>query len=423
MSEAPRAQFVDGLRVTAQHLNHLQDAALGAVRDVRELLGFGRIGVGLRLVSEGGKVTLTPGLAFSLGGDRLRLDEAAVLALPEGPGPFSVRLRAASRDLEAARVGSTPTIIFGDTVVEVLAGPVDPAPDALVVGTVTPGGGGPSVAQDPGLFAVPSAHGHSGHFFQDAAGRWRFDGAALAAGDGQAGPPGPPGPPGPAGAEGPPGPAGSAGPAGPPGPAGQPGAPGDKGAKGDPGPAGPPGVPGPVGATGPPGPAGPKGDKGDPGPAGPAGPPGDPLAIDIARLVKLNWDPFTPVAVTVVPQLLKNLVFTWERPLDPSLAKPVPGQLVWVRFQTGDPLSPIRVCAGQAAVTGTDVVWSATDDVAQLQKLLAASGGVITIDVACDLLLDEKGIPVSGSLASLRGARAPHVGGILRTWIQVNREG
>ena len=61
MIDAPRANFVDGLRVTALHLNHLQDSALAAAEDLREIVGLGRIGIGLRLVVEGGAVTLSRG--------------------------------------------------------------------------------------------------------------------------------------------------------------------------------------------------------------------------------------------------------------------------------------------------------------------------------------------------------------------------
>ena len=68
MTDAPRAQFVDGLRVTALHLNHLQWAALRAVADLREIVGHGRIGAGLRLVEDAGSVTVSAGVGFTPGG-------------------------------------------------------------------------------------------------------------------------------------------------------------------------------------------------------------------------------------------------------------------------------------------------------------------------------------------------------------------
>ena len=75
MTDAPRAQFVDGLRVTALHLNHLQWAALRAVADLREIVGHGRIGAGLRLVEDAGSVTVSAGVGFTPGGTAVRIAE------------------------------------------------------------------------------------------------------------------------------------------------------------------------------------------------------------------------------------------------------------------------------------------------------------------------------------------------------------
>ena len=267
-----RVNFVDGLRVTTEHLNHLQSAVLDAVNDLRRVIGVGRVGAGLRLEVDGPTLTLSPGIAITPDGAAVRLDEGATVTVPDGTGPFSVVLRAASHDLEAARVDGTPTIIFADTSVEAVEGTPAGEPDALVIGTVTRDGGGALTAQqDEHLFSTPLGHGHSGQFFQDAAGVWRFDGLALSADGGAAGPPGPQGPPGPAGAAGPAGQAGEAGAVGPAGAAGPAGAVGPAGPKGDPGPAGAAGA---AGATGPPGPPGPQGDPGpagDPGEAGAQG--------------------------------------------------------------------------------------------------------------------------------------------------------
>src|SRR3954454_11847821 len=101
--------FIDGLRVTAQHLNHLEASAQQAVGDLRRVLGLAHIGFGFRIeVSEDGtSATLTPGLAFTSGGRRLSLDEGAVLTVPEGDGPFSVALVAGNHDDPTTRVGDT----------------------------------------------------------------------------------------------------------------------------------------------------------------------------------------------------------------------------------------------------------------------------------------------------------------------------
>ncbi len=184
-----RANFVDGLRVTALHLNHLQDSALGASLALREIVGVGLIGAGLRIMTTAaGAVVVTPGVAIAADGSPLRLDEETPLTLA-ADGTFHVLLRSASHDLEAARVGEVPTIVFGDTVVETADGgaPAPNEPGVLVIGSVAMAAGSATITQDPSLFMAPSGHTHSGQFFQDAAGRWRWDGAALAGGGGGGG--------------------------------------------------------------------------------------------------------------------------------------------------------------------------------------------------------------------------------------------
>jgi hypothetical protein len=298
MSDEQGTVFVDGLRVTAQHLNHLEDSAQQAVGDLRRVLGLAHIGYGFRIqvAEDGQSATLTPGLGFTSGGHRVALDEGAALTIPDGDGPFSVALVAGSHDDPTTRVGDTGTIIFSDTSVTVAADGAA-GPDTLVVGALARNGGNLTATQDDSLFLAPASHGHTGAFYQDGGGIWRFDGPKLQATDDTAGPPGPPGPPGADGPQGPAGPQGDVGPQGPPGetgpegPAGPDGAQGPAGPQGDAGPAGPQGPPGdagPMGFTGPPGetgaagPAGAdgapgaQGPQGDPGPAGPGGDPGPP---------------------------------------------------------------------------------------------------------------------------------------------------
>jgi hypothetical protein len=288
MADDARTQFVEGLRVTAEHLQHLQDRLRESVQDLRRTVGLGRVAWGLLVRLEEGRVRVEPGVAFAPGGVRLSLDTAVDL----GPGSTGQRvvLRAANADTASLRVGGTPTVItlLTQAALEPAIGP-EPGPDALVLAQVTATEGGPRIEQDGGLFVAAGAHGHSGEHRQDAQGRWYYDGALLeGAGAGPAGPPGPAGPAGadgpvgPIGPVGPAGPAGDAGPPGPEGPAGEAGPPGQEGEAGPPGPEGEAGPPGPAGEAGPPGPPGDLGPPGQagapggPGPAGAAGPVGPP---------------------------------------------------------------------------------------------------------------------------------------------------
>src|SRR5262245_10543256 len=105
MANDARTQFIDGLRVTADHLQHAQDRLREAVRDVRLAVGTRKIAWGLRVSPGTASVTVESGVAFAASGVRLSLDAPANVAVPVGPGPWRVTLTATEQDRASLRVG------------------------------------------------------------------------------------------------------------------------------------------------------------------------------------------------------------------------------------------------------------------------------------------------------------------------------
>src|ERR1043165_3370009 len=182
MADDARTQFVDGLRVTAEHLQHLQDRLRESVLDVRNAFGLGRIAWGLRASLNGTSVDVTPGVAFAPGGERLAIDSPVSVAVPAGPdGSVAVILRGVHGDKQSLRFNGLPTVITLETHTEVGAAPLASDPDRLVIATVARSGGNLTLAQDDALFVAVGTHTHSGNHIQDSEGRWHFDGAAIEA--------------------------------------------------------------------------------------------------------------------------------------------------------------------------------------------------------------------------------------------------
>jgi len=287
MANDGRTQFLDGLRVTADHMQHMQDRLREAVVDLRRTVGLGRIAWGLHVETNDGAVSIQPGVAFAPSGIRLNIDAPASVNIPDGDGPWRVVLRAEESDRESLRVGNLATLIALITTASVEAdNDSEIGPDALEIASVTKKNAGFKAEQDSALFVAAGNHSHSGNFVQDEFGHWHYDGPKLAgkAGDkgdegekGDKGDPGLPGEPGAKGDKGDPGEKGDKGDAGAKGDKGDPGEPGAKGDKGDKGEAGQAaakGDKGDPGAKGDKGDPGAKGDKGDPGVKGDKGDPG-----------------------------------------------------------------------------------------------------------------------------------------------------
>lgn len=437
MTTDARTLFRDGLRVAPAHLNHLQQTLADAVLDLRTALGLGRIAWGLRLgVAEDGGVTLAPGVAFTAVGVRLGVTAAVPLTLPEGDGTWRVVLAGTNTDEPTLRLDEQPTLVLTQTVVQLQAPDLPVAGDALAIGSIKRSGTAVTLGQDAALWLVPAAHAHSGSFYQDAAGRWRYDGPQGPMGpagpqglqgpegpQGLAGPVGPTGPAGldgvpgpqgpvgdtgatgatgPAGSQGAEGPIGPAGPSGPAGPEGSPGPAGPQGDKGDVGAAGPQGLPGPQGEPGPAGAQGvqgvpgPKGDQGDPGPAGPGFDP------KLTRLIKLAPAEGSMTAAQLNAAFIdQGLLAVFSAPLDAETVKLQGSRLVeaWVVARDGSS----RFVTGLADLAAADTLrWRVDAAGAAALKLVLANGvGLFLLRLDGDRLLDADRRPVAATLVAL----------------------
>jgi len=67
-----KVKFFNGLRVTADHMNHLQWSFYSAIEDFREILGLGKVYKGFDVVAESGStVRVEPGWAFDANKNRI----------------------------------------------------------------------------------------------------------------------------------------------------------------------------------------------------------------------------------------------------------------------------------------------------------------------------------------------------------------
>lgn len=175
--EVGRARFVDGMRVTREHLDHLQDVLHAAALQARGTAGLGRVSFGLRVEATAPPtVTVAPGLAIDRDGRPLELAEPRGVAIDPGEATTFLCLLHTLRS--EGLVDGVPTLLFDDVAVEarVSAPPYQDA--AVVVARIDSGADGMRIAQLPDWFLTRQAHEHSGTFVLEE-GRWRYDGLPV----------------------------------------------------------------------------------------------------------------------------------------------------------------------------------------------------------------------------------------------------
>jgi hypothetical protein len=393
MAQDARTTFVDGLRVTGDHLQHMQDRLREAVLDLRMTVGLGRVAWGLRATLEGDALNLTPGAAFAGSGVRLFVDSPQSHALPPDR-PLRLVLRAANGDVAALRVGDVQTLVTltTDVTLEPHDGS-DVGADALVIATIDSGG---ALTQPDALFVAMGAHAHSGAHVQDALGHWRFDGAEIQ------------------GAQGPQGPKG---PAGPPGPKGDPGPAGDPGRQGETGPRGASGEQGPPGERGEQGPPGADGAR---GPRGPRGEPGEGMAGDWPFVARIGWKHGASLNAQEAARQLAHIRFALSEPPHPRIAESQPQIVeVWVADTGAQEPQPLQTLPGITRIDGREVIWKSEMNRDRLTAVLR-QGARLTIRLHVGALFDERERVFSAALDAALGIETPHLpGGVHETWMIV----
>jgi hypothetical protein len=102
----------DGLRLTTDHVNHLQGAFASGFEDFREILGLGRAQTGLAVSIDGGAATIQPGVAFDQQKNRLACDAPLKLNVNFGPQDTEKFICLKYEQVEDNPVEGHPTMIW-----------------------------------------------------------------------------------------------------------------------------------------------------------------------------------------------------------------------------------------------------------------------------------------------------------------------
>lgn len=106
-------QVFDGLRLTTQHLEHLQGGFHSAVQDLRQILGLGQVHQGFEVVPSGDLViTVMPGIAFDFQKNRIVCEEPRTLEVKFAPGETLKFVCVKYEQVQNGVVDGRPTMIW-----------------------------------------------------------------------------------------------------------------------------------------------------------------------------------------------------------------------------------------------------------------------------------------------------------------------
>lgn len=181
-----RVAFLDGMRISREHLDHLQAYLHLAVVQLRASIGEGKVAYGLKAELEGADLKVAPGLALDAFARPLALDEARTLPVPPAPG---IRHVVIAHDLHYGEFFKGFPTVISDRIKLELRPAAPPYADGAVrfaeLRPAPPPAAGPApapnllVVQHGDWYLPPLDHGHSGRFIPDADNRMRYDGHPL----------------------------------------------------------------------------------------------------------------------------------------------------------------------------------------------------------------------------------------------------
>ena len=130
-------QVFDGLRITTEHMNHLQGSLHSALEDIRQIVGLSKVHAGFDIVKENDQtIVVQPGLAFDSHKNRITSDEPKHLAVAFATGEETKYVCIKYEQVEDGVVEGQPTLIWDSCSVLLLPAPPAPTENLVAIGAL-----------------------------------------------------------------------------------------------------------------------------------------------------------------------------------------------------------------------------------------------------------------------------------------------
>jgi hypothetical protein len=178
-----RVNFYDGMRVRKEHLEHLQNTLNDAIQDIRVTIGMGRVCWGLNAtLKDGNRINVSAGLAFDRGGNRIFVETPVVIPITfeaeQEVAYLYIRYKAIEKSIQDGIV----TIISDSYELSLEPDALTEESDAVLLAIIRRSPAAEfTIDLSEVSYLVPSRHRHTGRYYPDTKGDWRFDGEELEA--------------------------------------------------------------------------------------------------------------------------------------------------------------------------------------------------------------------------------------------------
>ena len=178
MTDQAKVIFYDGQRVGREDLEYLQENLLQNMQYLQFSMGQPGIVWGLKVTgNDNSTINISEGLAFDAFGRSIVLSEPATLTINLADSSLIVCVKYISK-VKAEQNGQ-PTLIANDFQFAIYAESDVDYLQQIPVAKIMPRAEGYDVIQMGEWYIPPNNASHSGNFFEDEFGRWRYDGSPV----------------------------------------------------------------------------------------------------------------------------------------------------------------------------------------------------------------------------------------------------
>lgn len=179
MVDEGKTNFYDGMRVSREHLSHMEELLLDAIRDIRATIGLGKICWGFKVtLKDSSSIEVGEGLAFDKEGRRIHVKEPQILQISLSEESKKYLIIWHKLEKKKLQSDAIETIIEDSFDLSIVDSPEPEDKDSIIIALIKKKDEGIEVDQSTAPYITAIDHAHSGKLIETDK-RLVFDGRQI----------------------------------------------------------------------------------------------------------------------------------------------------------------------------------------------------------------------------------------------------